>query len=155
MELTVDSVSLASAKKSFLQTHFKALKMKVDLSDTLLPLGLDFSYYDANSGVWLKTLDKQFSFQHLYGLYVPRSLQALVIGSPVNPAPSIIGPLSYGIVTSQTRCPSDISVHEFMTYQRLLSRKTCRWLTILVELGALNLNFSAEDIMLIFNHLAI
>ncbi|KAH8589073.1 hypothetical protein B0O99DRAFT_523793 [Bisporella sp. PMI_857] len=155
IESTVDGVSLASAKKSFLQTHFKEFKMKVDLSDILLPLGLDFAYYDTKSGVWLRNLNKQLSFQHLCGIQVPRSLQASVIGSPIHPAPYIDGPSSYEIVASQTRCPSDISVHEFMSYQRLLSGKTRRWLTMLVELGASNLNFSAEDTMLIFNHLAV
>ncbi|KAG4430699.1 hypothetical protein IFR05_013818 [Cadophora sp. M221] len=155
MKPTVDGVSLASAKKSFLQTHFKAFKMKVGLSDILLPLGLDFAYYDTKSRVWLKNLDKQLTFQHLCGVYVPRSLQASVIESPVHPAPNIDGPSSYEIVASQTRCPSDISVHEFMSYQRLLSGKTRRWLTMLVELGASNLNFSAEDTMLIFSHLAV
>jgi hypothetical protein len=58
LKSTVNGVSLASAKKSFLQTHFKAFKMKVGLSDILLPLGLDFVYYDVRSGVWLKDLDK-------------------------------------------------------------------------------------------------
>lgn len=58
---TVNGVSLASAKKSFLQTHFKAFKMKVCLSDVLLPLGLDFAYYDVKSGVWLKHLDRQLT----------------------------------------------------------------------------------------------
>ena len=155
MKSTVDGVSLASAKKSFLQTHFKAFKMKVDLSDVLLPLGLDFAYYDAKSGVWLRNLDKQLTFQHLCGIHVPRSLQASVIELPVHPAPNIDGPSSYEIVATQTRCPSDTSVHEFMSYQRLLSGKTRRWLTMLVELDASNLNFSAEDTMLIFNHLAV
>ena len=152
---TVGGVSLASAKKSFLQTHFKELKMKVGLSDILLPLGLDFAYYDSNSGVWLRNLGKQLTFQHLCGIHVPPSLQASVIKSSVHPHPNIDGPSSYEIVASQTRCPPDISVHEFMSYQRLLSGKTRRWLTMLVELGASNLNFSAEDTMLIFNHLSV
>ncbi|TVY43757.1 hypothetical protein LSUB1_G001260 [Lachnellula subtilissima] len=155
MKSTVDGVSIASTKKSFLQTHYKEFKMKVDLSDILLPLGLNFAYYDIKSGVWLRDLDKQLTFQHLCGVYVPRSLQASVIGSLVHPAPNIDGPSSYEIVASQTSCPSDVSVHEFMAYQRLLSGKTRRWLTMLVELGASNLNFSAEDTMLIFNHLAV
>ena len=154
MTSTVDGVSLASAKKSFLQTHFKAVKMKVGLSHILLPLALDFAYYDIKSGVWLKDLDRQLTFQHLCGIHVPRSLQA-VIPSSVHPPPNIDGPSSYEIIASQTKCPSDISVHEFMSYQRLLSGKTRRWLTMLVELGASNLNFSAEDTMRVFNQLAV
>ncbi|TGO40912.1 hypothetical protein BHYA_0029g00210 [Botrytis hyacinthi] len=155
MKPSPDGVSLASEKKSFLQTHFRALKMKVKLSDIILPLGLSFSYYDSKSGIWLKDLDKQLTLQHLCGIHVPRSLRASIIESPVHPNPSFDGPSSYEIIASQSKCPSDISVHEFMSYQKLLSVKTLRWLTMLVELGASNLNFSAEDTMLIFNHLAI
>ncbi|KAK6605240.1 hypothetical protein H4I95_05046 [Botrytis cinerea] len=155
MKSSLDGVSLASEKKSFLQTHFQALKMKVKLSDIILPLGLSFSYYDSKSGIWLKDLDKQLTLQHLCGIHIPRSLRASVIESPVHPGPSFDGPSSYEIIASQSKCPSDISVHEFMSYQKLLSGKTLRWLTMLVELGASNLNFSAEDTMLIFNHLAV
>ncbi|TGO18614.1 hypothetical protein BPAE_0372g00020 [Botrytis paeoniae] len=155
MKSSSDGVSLASEKKSFLQTHFQALKMKVKLSDIILPLGLSFSYYDSKSGIWLKDLDKQLTLQHLCGIHIPRSLQASVIESPVHPDPNFDGPSSYEIIASQSKCPSDISVHEFMSYQKLLSVKNLRWLTMLVELGASNLNCSAEDTMLIFNHLAV
>ena len=155
MKTTVDGISLASAKKSFLQTHFKALKMKVDISEISLPLGLDFAYYDISSGVWLKGLDKKLTFQHLCGIHVPHSLQASILPPSAHPTPIMDGPSSYEIVASQTKCPSDISVHEFMGYQRLLSGKTRRWLTMLVELGASNLSFSAEDTMHVYNQLAV
>ncbi|KAM0123301.1 hypothetical protein ACHAO1_011325, partial [Botrytis cinerea] len=95
--------------------------MKVKLSDIILPLGLSFSYYDSKSGIWLKDLDKQLTLQHLCGIHIPRSLRASVIESPVHPGPSFDGPSSYEIIASQSKCPSDISVHEFMSYQKLLS----------------------------------
>ena len=155
MKSAVDGVSLASAKKSFLQTHFKAFKMKVDLSDVLLPQGLDFSYYDMKSGIWLKDLDRTLTFQHLCGVHVPPGLQVSVIRSLVHPASNTDGPSSYEIMASQTKCPSDMSVHEFVSYQRLLSGKTRRWLTMLMELGASNLNFSTEDTMHVFSQLAV
>jgi Protein of unknown function (DUF3638) len=155
LKKAVGSISLASAKKSFLQTHFKALKMKIGLSEVLLPLGLDFAYYDIDSGVWLKSLDKKLTFQHLCGIHVPQSLRASILRPSTHPAPSMDGPSSYETIASQTKCPSDISVQEFMAYQRLLSGKTRRWLTMLVELGASNLNFSAEDTMHVYNHLVV
>jgi Protein of unknown function (DUF3638) len=156
MKTTADGVSLASAQKSFLQTHFKALKMKIDdPTKILFPLGLDLAYYDVNSGVWLKDLDRQLTFQHLCGIHVPHSLQASILRPSAHPAPTINGLSSYEIVASQSKCPSEISVHEFMSYQRLLSGKTRRWLTMLVELGASNLNFSAEDTIHIYNQLAV
>ncbi|KAF7944017.1 hypothetical protein EAE96_010427 [Botrytis aclada] len=152
---TPDGISLASGKKSFLQTHYKKLKMKVDLSKIIFPQALEFAYYDTKSGVWLKDLDRPLTFQHLCGIHVPRSLQGSVIQASEHPPPNINGPSSYEIMASQTECPSDVSIHEFMSYQRLLSGKTRRWLTMLVELGASNLNFSVEDTMQIFTQLAI
>ena len=154
-ERIVDGVSLASKKKSFLQTHYKAMKMKVNQSDIVLPLGLDFSFYDIKSGIWLKDLDKPLTFQHHCGIHVPRSLQVSVMPLPVHPAPNTDGPSSYEIVASQTKCPPDVSIHEFTAYQRLLSGSTRRWLTMLVELGASNINFSTEDTMHIFCQLAV
>ncbi|OCK76192.1 hypothetical protein K432DRAFT_428888 [Lepidopterella palustris CBS 459.81] len=155
MKSTANGVSLASATKSFLQTHFKAFKIKVSLSDILLPLGQTFSYYDMRSGTWLKDLDKPLTFQHLCGIHVPRGLQGSVIRPSVHPGPNTDGPSSYEIIASQTKCPSDMSVHEFTSYQRLLSGKTRRWLTMLVELGASNANFSTEDTMHVFSQLAV
>jgi hypothetical protein len=151
---TPGGVVLASAKKSFLQTHYKISKLKGDVSKVILPLGLDFSYYDTTSGVWLKDLDKPTTFQHVCGIRLPRCLSTVIPSSP-HPAPVIPGPQSYDIIASQTRCPQDTSVHEFMGYQRLLSGESTRWLTMLVELGASNLNFSAKDTMLLLNDLAI
>ncbi|KAM3068070.1 hypothetical protein ACMFMF_009436 [Clarireedia jacksonii] len=148
-------ISLASMKKSFLQTHYKDIKMKVALSNILLPLGLDFAYYDTKSGVWLKDLGRQLTFQHICGIHIPRSLQASVIPLSIHPLPTVDGPSSYEIIASQTKCPPELSIHEFMSYQRLLSGKNRRWLTMLVELGASNLNFSVEDTMYIFNQLSI
>ncbi|KAI9683344.1 MAG: hypothetical protein M1829_005414 [Trizodia sp. TS-e1964] len=151
----MDGISLASAKKSFLQTHFGKMKMKVSLSQICLPLGLWLSYYDTRSGVWLKDFDKPLTFQHLCGIHVPRSLQNSVIQPLIHPAPIVDGPTSYEIIASKTKCPPNMSVHEFMAYQRLLSGKNRRWMTMLVELGASNINFSNEDTMHIFSHLTV
>ncbi|RYP59007.1 hypothetical protein DL769_008716 [Monosporascus sp. CRB-8-3] len=48
-----------------------------------------------------------------------------------------------------------MSIHQFTAYQRLLSGKTRRWPTMLVELGSSNLNFSSEDTMHVFGQLAV
>ncbi|RYP37538.1 hypothetical protein DL767_002846 [Monosporascus sp. MG133] len=155
MGSTASGISLASAKKSFLQTHFKALKMKVDLSSILFPLGADYSLYDLDSGIWLTDLDKPLTFQHLCGIHVPRGLQASVIPPSEHPPADTDGPSSYEILANQTECPPDMSIHEFTAYQRLLSGKARRWPTMLVELGSSNLNFSSEDTMHLFGQLAV
>ncbi|RYP66813.1 hypothetical protein DL771_007611 [Monosporascus sp. 5C6A] len=155
MGRAASGISLASAKKSFLQTHFKALKMKVGLSSILFPLGADFEFYDLDSGIWVKDLDKPLTFQHLCGIHVPRGLQVSVIPPSEHPPADTDGPSSYEILANQTECPPDMSIHEFMAYQRLLSGKTRRWPTMLVELGSSNLNFSSEDTMHVFAQLAV
>lgn len=155
MKSTMNSVSLASTKKSFLRTHYKAIRMKVKLTNILLPLGPYFSYYDVKSGTWLKDQNRPLTFQHLCGIHVPRSLQSSVIRLSAHPAPDTNGPSSYEIVANQTKCPPEMFSHEFMAYQRLLSGKTRRWLTMLVELGASNINFSTEDTMFVFSQLAV
>ncbi|RYO81474.1 hypothetical protein DL764_009764 [Monosporascus ibericus] len=155
MRRTVSGISLASAKKSFLQTHFKSLKMKVDLSSILFPLGADFTLYDLDSGLWLADLDRPLTFQHLCGIHVPCGLQASVIPPSEHPPADTDGPSSYEILANQTECPPDMSIHQFTAYQRLLSGKTRRWPTMLVELGSSNLNFSSEDTMHLFGQLAV
>jgi hypothetical protein len=149
-------ITIASTSKSFRGTHYKVSKkkMKASESDVLYPNGLNFSYFDMGSNTWVKHFDKSLTFQHECGVHVPLELRSSVIPSSLHPPTVTTGPSSYEIVASETHCPSSMSVHEFTAYQRLLSGKTRRWLTMLVELGASNVNFSSESTMHMFNHLA-
>ncbi|CBX97993.1 hypothetical protein LEMA_P094020.1 [Plenodomus lingam JN3] len=150
-------ITIASTSKSFLGTHYKVSKKKLRASesDVLYPNGLNFSYFDIGSGTWVKDFNKPLTFQHECGVYVPLSLRSSVIQSSLHPPTVTTGPSSYEIVASETQCPPSVSVHEFTACQRLISGKTRRWLTMLVELGASNVNFSSESTMHLFNHLAI
>jgi hypothetical protein len=149
-------ITVASNSKSFCGTHYKVAKkkMKAEVSDVLFPNGLKFSYFDQASKTWVKDFDKPLTFQHLCGLYVPPGLRELVIPSAIHPPTEVDGPSSYEIVASTTKCPPNMSIHEFTAYQRLLSGKTRRWFTILTELGSSDLNFSSESTMHMLNHLA-
>jgi hypothetical protein len=150
-------ITIASTSKSFLGTHYKVSKrkLKASESDVLYPNGLNFTYFDMVSNTWVKDFDKPLTFQHECGVHVPLWLRNSVIPSSLHPPTVINGHSSYKIVASETHCPSSVSVHEFTAYQRLLSGKSRRWLTMLVELGASNVNFSSESTMHTFNHLAI
>ncbi|KAH9865890.1 hypothetical protein J1614_009477 [Plenodomus biglobosus] len=149
-------ITIASTSKSFRGTHYKVSKkrMKASESDVLYPNGLNFSYFDIGSGTWIKDFDKPLTFEHECGVYVPLGLRSSVIPSSLHPPTVTTGPSSYEIVASEMQCPSSMSIHEFTAYQRLISGKTRRWLTMLVELGASNVNFSSESTMYLFNHLA-
>lgn len=149
-------ITIASKSKSFRGTHYRVgkRKMRVSESDVLYPNGLDFSFFDMDSKTWVKEFDKPFTFQHVCGVHVPLWLRASAIPSSLHPPTVTTGPSSYEVVVSETQCPSNVSVHEFTACQRLLSGKNCRWLIMLVELGAANVNFSNESTMHMFNHLA-
>lgn len=149
-------ITIASTSKSFRGTHYKVAKkkMKASESDVLYPNGLTFLYFDSRSSTFIENYDKPLTFQHLCGVHVPLGLQISVMQQIVHPPPELHRPSSYEIVASETRCPSDMSINEFTVYQRLLSGDTRRWLTMLMELGASDVNFSSEDTMHMFNHLA-
>lgn len=134
MSSEVQGVSMASSKKSFRQTHFKESPITVPLSEVLHPLALDFNYYDAEGGIWLKDLDKQLTFQHLCGIHIPRSLRDSIFPKSEHPSVSENGPSSYEVVANETKCPPKISVHEFASFQRLLSGNSRRWFTMVSTL---------------------
>jgi len=149
-------ITMASTSKSFRGTHYKVAKRKMRASeaDVLYPNALTFFYFDNASGTWVKDFNKPLTFQHLCGIHVPSGLRNTVMPESIHPPTEMQGPSSYEIVASETKCPPNMSIHEFTAYQRLLSGKNCRWLTMLVELGASNVNFSSESTMHLFNHLA-
>ncbi|XP_044715963.1 P-loop containing nucleoside triphosphate hydrolase [Hirsutella rhossiliensis] len=149
-----NGISMASAKKSFLQTHYKQQRMKVDLPSVVLPCGLSFEYYDEGSQSWVSNFKDPVTFQHLCGIRIPRALLEAAVADPRMPTWTD-GPSSFQTVASQTKCPSHKSVHEFMALQKLLGGKHRRWMTILTELGSSNVNFSDEESTYLFNQLAI
>ncbi|RSL83670.1 hypothetical protein CDV31_016808 [Fusarium ambrosium] len=58
-------------------------------------------------------------------------------------------------MANESKCPPELSVHEFSAFQRAVSGRARRWLVILVELGTTNVNFSSEATMELFNRLAL
>ena len=149
-------VTIASRSKSFRGSHYKVAKkkMKASEADVLYPNAMTFSYFHMVEETWLKDFDKPLTLQHLCGVHIPLGIRNSVMPRLTHPPTEMYGPSSYEIVAHETKCPPDMSIHEFTAYQRLLSGKKCRWLTMITEIGASNLNFSNEDTMHIFNHLA-
>lgn len=147
-------ISLASAKKSFLQTHYKEQRMKADLKSVVLPSGLSFSYYDESSKSWISNFEGPVTFLHLCGIRIPRALLDAAVEDPTN-ATWTDGPTSYEIVASRTRCPSHMSNQEFAALQRLLAGKKRRWMTILTELSSSHINFSDEESTYLISQLAV
>ncbi|KAI8626460.1 hypothetical protein F5Y19DRAFT_223552 [Xylariaceae sp. FL1651] len=150
-----EGILLASSVKTFEQTHYKFQSGKVSLSRLLPPLAARLELYDSVSGLWIRSLDQPLTMQHLCGIHVPRMLQVEVMPPVQHPPPTIDGPSSYEIQAYQSKCPSNVSIHEFTALQKLLAGKLRRWPNMLVEMGSSNLNFSDEDTTRVLCQLAV
>ncbi|KAI1930837.1 hypothetical protein LOZ65_001413 [Ophidiomyces ophidiicola] len=148
-------LSLASSTKSYLGTHYNWRKLPAATSSVLLPFGMAFSYYDLVLKVWIKDLPRPISLVHHFEIRLPKHLPFSNLYSSSAFAPNGLGPTSYETIASMNECPSQVSIHEFMAHQNLMSGRHRRWLSILAELGSSNLNFSLQDTSVLFHHLAL
>lgn len=160
MESNETTLVLASTTKSFLLTHFSDIRLPVDFKKVDLPLGLHFSYYDVADKFWSSELKNSLICPPGCAMTIPSSSPFNFIHSsrsfpPKGNSPKGNSPSSYEIIASQSKCPTQLTIHEFIAYQNLFSGKTTRWPKILVELGSSNLNFGSEETMLLFSQLAL
>lgn len=157
---TYDTITLASTKKSFLQTHYQLMKLPKQLKEVILPFGPSLSYYDHNSQTWAEDLPKVPSYRPLMGENIPRGIpnsyeHTEEPGSQAPRSSQFNHPSSYEIAANSLVCPSDMSIHEFNAFQRLISSRGRRWMNILVELASTNINFSSEAAMKLLNFLSL
>ncbi|KAF2020220.1 hypothetical protein BU24DRAFT_477383 [Aaosphaeria arxii CBS 175.79] len=141
-------VSMASVKKSHLDSHYATVRFPTSLDEVCRPCGLRLDYYDIENFMWTSKRE------HL----PPASNFPLILpaGSPFSMfRPSFNHwPTSNDIIAEQSKCPVTLNTHEFMSWNNLLVGTHCRWLTLLRELGSTNLNFSAESTWAIVTALA-
>lgn len=134
-------------------THYATQPFPVDLSQVCRPNALHLSYYDSFTQSWPGRIRMKPSFTHHCRVELPASSPFASIVSMPNLSVDGNGPTSYEIVASQLSCPPGLNTHEFMAYQYLLSGKSRRWVTLLIELASSNLNFSTESAVILVNHL--
>jgi hypothetical protein len=132
-------VTLVAANKSHLDSHYKTWEFPVPFKKVCKNFGLGTpGYYDSGSEC-LVTTDTKPSFSSMLPLKLPRSSPFQSVYRHNKPWPS-----SNQILSTQTKCPSDLNVHEFMAWQGLLVGSYSRWPTLLRELASTNLNFSSD-----------
>ncbi|RSM02017.1 hypothetical protein CDV31_011100 [Fusarium ambrosium] len=146
------SVTLASRKKLFTQTHYRKMRMPKQPHEVMLPFGAEFSYYDTN--LWAEDLPESPWFQHLLGTWLPGGFPDPYEDCGQSEE-ELFHPTSYDIIANEPNCPPDMSTHEFSAYQRVASGRGRRWLTMLTELSSTNINFSSETSTTIFTRLAL
>ncbi|KAK6334542.1 hypothetical protein TWF730_003756 [Orbilia blumenaviensis] len=150
MTKSAPAVTLASNKKSFLQTHLAEVSLPTTLEKVCLPNGLALAYFDTGRKLWPGRLSLSTTFYHHFPLPIPENSPFAFLISELDP---VSPPSSYDVIASQTRCPSGMNVHEFLAYQGLLGGWNRRLPSILVELASSNLNFSSEATTLLVRYL--
>jgi len=136
--------SLVSLDKSFKTSHYKTVQLPVRLQDICVPNSLNLEYYDVKRKLRASEQTHKLSFAHHCKLTLPKSSPLSSLQSSPNFTGNTNGPSSYETVASQTRCPSGINIHEFLSFQALFAGKARRWHQVLIELGSSNVNFSTE-----------
>jgi hypothetical protein len=147
-------ITLASSTKSYLGTHYRWQKLPAKSSKILLPFGMKMAYYDTVSQMWLKDFPRTLSLAHHFALKLPPHLPFSALYATAAFRADGPGPSSYETAASVPQCPSTLTVHEFVASQQLVSGTQRRWLSILTELGAANVNFSLLDTTYLFRLLA-
>ncbi len=149
------SFCLASHTKSFLGTHYSYRRLPASATDVLLPHGLRYSYYDSERRLWFSDYPVQLTLANHFAFSIPKEFPFSALYSSTIFAADGDGPSSYEVVASIDQCPSELTVHEYMAHQGLMGGRNRRWLSILAELGSSNINFSLQDTMVLFHHLAL
>ena len=148
-------ISLASTTKSFLVTHYAYQGFPVQFEEICRPNGLKYGYYDEDTKAWPSRQGQRPSFRHHCPLTIPTTSPLQCLKNLPEFHSDANGPTSNQIIASQTRCPQGLNTHEYLAFQTLYTGKSCRWPAILLELGASNLNFSAESIAQLVSQLAV
>lgn len=142
-----------TAKKSFTQTHYRALYFPVDVNRLFVPCGVQWTYYDKSALFYAHDV-RETSLSHHFRLDLhPDSPFANLLGTAAFKVGSKDGPSSNQVIASQSKCPKSLTAHEFLATQMLHNGTHRRWYAILQELGSSNLNFSSESTTQILDRL--
>ncbi|KAK7426297.1 hypothetical protein QQZ08_007198 [Neonectria magnoliae] len=154
---TTTSCSLASRTKPFLTTHYASLSFPVEWKSgkdgVCRPNGLRLTFFDFTTQTWPARRSGRLTFLSHVKLQIPSSSPFSKLLQDPAFYETIYGPSSYEIVSTASKCPLGINVHEYLAFQTVASGNSRRWLSILTELGSANLNFSNEATMLLLGHL--
>lgn len=151
-----EGLTLASFSKSYLKTHYNWKALPATSRMILLPSGLKFAYYDSKRKIWVRTFTRtDVTFAHHFSISLPKQHPFSALYSSVLFAVEGPGPSSYEALASSAKCPPCLSLHEYQASHQMMGGKTRRWLSMLIELGSSNVDFSLRDTVALVRLLAL
>jgi len=137
-------ITLASTTKSFLKSHYATVRLPVPLEKVCLPCGLNLQLFDHRQKYWTAHNTGKPAFAPLCLDPIPTASPFAVLQTTFKSAAEANGPSPNEIIASQTRCPAQSAVSEYLAIQDIRSGQNTRWLRLLRELGSANINFGTE-----------
>lgn len=137
-------LAYTSFTKSFLATHYRYARLPTTIEDICVKHALKYSLYDTSTRLWTVNRPPQIDTRHLCTFYLPpgpyKSLQNTVRGTSHT---------ANQVLASQSECPSQLQLHEYIAFGLLRSGRHLQWLNILRELRSCTLTFSAEAVSML------
>ncbi|KAL9002774.1 MAG: hypothetical protein Q9188_004316 [Gyalolechia gomerana] len=152
---TESSMTLASRTKSFYQTHYASMPFPAQLQQICLPHGLKYGMYDSEHGLWASRHLEKPSFAALCSPNLPPKSAWVSLRRYLHPTFNDVYPSANEIVASQTRCPNDLTVAEYISFQDLRVGTRVQWIKLLRELNSSNLSFGSVEVTTLVIELAL
>lgn len=137
-------VAYTSFTKSFLATHYRYARLPTTIEDICVTHALKYSLYDTSTRLWTVNRPPQIDTRHLCTFYLPagpyKSLQYTVKGTAHS---------ANHVLASQSECPPQLQLHEYIAFGLLRSGRRLQWLNILRELRSCTLTFSDEAVSML------
>ncbi|KAL9020409.1 MAG: hypothetical protein Q9185_002383 [Variospora sp. 1 TL-2023] len=148
------SITLASRTKSFYQTHYALVPFPALLEHVCLPYGLKLGMYDSGRGLWIARLLDKPSFATICSPSLPSGSAWVSLKRYLHPTFNDVYPTANEVVASQTLCPNNLTIAEYITFQDLRLDTRMQWIKLLRELASSNINFGSVEITTLVTELA-
>ena len=149
------SITLASRTKSFHNTHYATVPLPTQIDQVCLPHGLKYGMYDCQSSLWTSRHLEKPTFAELCTPDLPAKSAWLSLKRFIHPTFNDVYPTANEISASQTRCPNNLTIAEYTSFQDLRLGHRLQWLKILRELVSSNINFGSVEITTLVTELAL
>ena len=152
---TGGSVTLASRTKSFHDTHYATVPLPTQLDQVCLPHGLKYGMYDCQNSLWTSRHLEKPTFAEICTPDLSSKSAWLSLKRFVHPTFNDVYPTANEISANQTRCPNNLTIAEYTSFQDLRLGHRLQWVKILRELVSSNINFGSVEITTLVTELAL
>ncbi|THV04293.1 hypothetical protein K435DRAFT_961925 [Dendrothele bispora CBS 962.96] len=146
------SIGIASTTKSFLNSHYKRIKISKAQSESqvLVDNGLSYRLYDREANVWIAN-----SFQDVtISPWCRPQFPATSRYASLQPAVESTNYSPNAVIAHQNFCHDSLGLHEFVAFGSFRAGQHLQWLNIAKEIRARTLSFHTEGIYLLLTQSA-